>query len=765
LLEILRSYFGIQEGDPEDVIEGKLRAGIAGSDEKLLWAFPAYQDLLSLPVHDDAWLKLEPKEKRVRTFEALRDLIIGISEEKPVLLVLDDLHWMDKTSEEFLEYFIGWVANTHILTLLLYRPEYTHPWGSKSYYGKIGLDQLSIQTSAELVASILKDGEIVPELRELILSRSAGNPLFMEELTQTLRENGSIQRQNHRYVLSAKAADIQVPDTVQGIIAARMDRLEDDIKRTMQVASVIGKDFAFRILEGITGMRDTLKTYLLRLQDLEFIYEKSLFPELEYIFKHAVTQEVAYNSLLLQRKKELHEKIGNTIEQLYKEKPEEFFEILAYHFSRSNAHFKAYQYLRFSADKVIRNNSAWEAFGYYKEAISALNRLPETEEIKRKQVEALHLMLVPVIVLGFPEDSLPMLEEGVRVAQELGDKSGLIRFYSNMGLYYSSRGKHTEGLTYSEKALEEAAKIPDIESMARSGPDVCLSSMAAGNYVKAFEVASRVTHLIEKTNQQAETFGGPTNVYPALLSTCGHCAAMLGDFGKALALCAKSLQLAHDIGNPTTIGLCEYNYGFVAILQGDGKLAEWHFKNSIKFLEKVQFIQPLALAWSGLGIAELLKGELEVGRKHVEKGYKIHRDAEIEWNLSTQTIFLSACHYESGDLDEALHFIEEAGRLAQKNHEKHIKGKSLIWLGRILGKGRFHQSAESEAHILRGLKILEALKTKPDVAAGYFFLGEVYANRGQEKEALENLRRAKEMFQEMGMDYWLVRVQEALGRL
>jgi predicted ATPase len=207
-------------------------------------------------------------QKREKTFEAIRNLLVRESQNGPVILVIEDLHWIDKSSEEFLDYLIGWLAGAKILLLLLYRPEYTHPWGSKSYYNRIGLDQLTAKSSTELIQAILQEGEPVPELRELILNRAAGNPLYMEEFTHTLLENGAIQCKGQKCVLIKDASEIQVPDTIQGIIAARMDRLEDDLKRTMQVASVIGRDFAFRILETITEMRKELKSYLLNLQGL-----------------------------------------------------------------------------------------------------------------------------------------------------------------------------------------------------------------------------------------------------------------------------------------------------------------------------------------------------------------------------------------------------------------------------------------------------------------------------------------------------------------
>ena len=301
ILDVLRSFLGVKEGEPEQVIRQRLKERILGLDENLRRPHPATSRNCCLcrsrmkPIG-----KLEPKQKREKTFEALRDLLIRGTRDRPLVLAVEDLQWIDKTTEEFLTYMIGWLPRTRILLLLLYRPEYVHQWGSKSYYSMIGVGQLSTGTSAELVGAILEGGEVVPELKELILNRAAGNPLFMEELTQSLLQNGSIRRTGDRFVLTRDIASAQVPDTVQGIIAARMDRLEESLKRIMQVAAVIGREFAFRILETITEMKENLKSGLVNLQGLEFIYEKSLFPDLEYIFRHALVQEVAYNSLLIQ---------------------------------------------------------------------------------------------------------------------------------------------------------------------------------------------------------------------------------------------------------------------------------------------------------------------------------------------------------------------------------------------------------------------------------------------------------------------------------
>jgi len=374
ILDILRSYFEIKEGDQELLIKKKMEEKILRLDEKLKGLLPAFHELLSLKVEEQSYQKLEPMQKREKAFEAIRDLLVRKSQERPITLVVEDLHWMDKTSEGFLSYLIEWLANTQILLVLLYRPEYTHIWGSKSYYTKIGLTQLTSQSSAELIRAILYECEIESELETLILNRSAGIPLFIEELNYSLLENGSIQREQNQCFLAIAPIDIQVPNTIQGIIAARMDRLEDNLKRTMQVASVVGRDFSFRLLQTITGLREELKSYLLSLQGWEFIYEKSLFPEVEYVFKHALTQEVAYNSLLLKKRREIHEKIGQAIEKLYPGRLEEFYEMLAHHYDHGEAWGKATEY-HFRAGIKARKKFAFQlALNYFNRAKKILNK-------------------------------------------------------------------------------------------------------------------------------------------------------------------------------------------------------------------------------------------------------------------------------------------------------------------------------------------------------------------------------------------------------
>ncbi|MBC2717815.1 MAG: AAA family ATPase [Desulfobacteraceae bacterium] len=624
LLDILKSYFDIKEGDREYIIKKKIKKGALMLDEKLGCIIPPFHELLSLKSDDESFVSLEPKDKREKTFEALRDLFIRESQNKPLILVIEDLHWIDKTSEEFINYLIGWLTNSPIMLILLYRPEYTHQWGSKSYYTKIGLQQLGTASSIELVQAILEGADVVPELKDLILNRAAGNPLFMEEFTHTLLENGSIQRKNNKYVLIKNAANIDVPDTIQGIIAARMDRLEDNLKRTMQVASVIGRDFAFRILHTITGMHEDLKSCLLNLQGLEFIYEKNLFPELEYIFKHALIQEVAYNSLLIAKRKEFHEKIGKAIEDIYVERLEEFYEMLAYHYSKSDNFEKAYHYLKLSGEKASGNYSVMEAFSFYNEALNFLNRLQDSKENKRKKLELIYLMLKPSLLLGLPENCLQILREGETLASEFNDKKSLAQFYGVLGQYYAFKGKQAQGFEYAEKCVHLAKKIQDIELMVINTLSCYYATQYTGDFEKLTDIASKTIKLLEQTKKETDFFGRPANPYCFLCAECGLTMGHLGEFNIGEALCEKGLRVATEIDDALTIATVETVYSLFFCHKGNGKIALKHAETAVNLMEKIN-IGPLGLglAYGALGWSYLIAGNHKACQKYGEKGLKM----------------------------------------------------------------------------------------------------------------------------------------------
>jgi len=765
ILEILRSYFEISEGERETVIRKRVREKITGLEEKLEGILPPIEDLLSLRVEDEAYLKLEPKRRKEKVFEALRDLVVRVSQERPLVIAIEDLHWIDKTSEEFLDYFIGWLATVKVMLILLHRPEYTHQWGSKSYFTRIGLDQLSLKSSAELVKAILEGGETSPELSALILNRAAGNPLFMEELTHSLLENGSIQMKDQRYVLARTPSDLHVPDTIQGIIAARIDRLEENLKRIMQVASVIGREFAFRILQAISGMSEDLKSQLLNLQGLEFIYEKSLFPELEYIFKHALIQEVAYSSLLSNRRKEIHKRIGGAIEELYAENLEEFYEVLAYHYSRSEAFEKACRYLKLSGKKATRSHALWESFAFYKETVELLQRLPQTEEIKKELIEVIRSMRTPLGILGFPEGSLSFFQLGERLAKESGDAEQVAAIYSGMGVYYSHMGDYLTAMRYTEEGFEEARKAQDIELMAPLGYALCLSYIGTGRYEKIVHKMPEVINLLEKTGKESDFFTQAVNPYSYICGNSGTALGYLGRFEEGKAYLEKALRNATRLGDPATLGMIQFMYGLLFYIRGDFKAAKEHLEKSIAYGEEAKYPMIIALALCTLGHAHCFLGDPETGRRQAEEGLRIYIDSGIEAILPFCLWTMGSIHLDLRDLKNAGDFMEQALSLSRKNREEDREGLALVGLGRVLGKRKQPQTEQAQEFFSKGLEILHNLKTKPWYSQGRMFLGEYYLDTCEKEKAMENLKEAEVMFQEMGMEHWLDRTRKLLERI
>jgi tetratricopeptide (TPR) repeat protein len=370
-----------------------------------------------------------------------------------------------------------------------------------------------------------------------------------------------------------------------------------------------------------------------------------------------------------------------------------------------------------------------------------------------------------MVFLAYPEDSLQILQEGERLSKELGDERSLANIYSSIGMYYSLRGESLLGRKYAQYCFEEAEKIQDIELMAPIGFDLSVSYNGAGEFFKVAELAPRVLALLESTQRESESFGKGINLYSALLSNYGGAMGMLGNFEEGEALCEKGLRFALDIDNLYNIGWAELTYSAFFAAKGDGKNAVDHSLNSVRYFEELQLVLGIGLALTELGLGYYFLGDLETAREHVQKAIDIQSSAGIPFYSSLPYWILGVVDLDSGDLENALGCTEEALELAKKNNEKLTEGTSRILLGRVLGKADKSRYSEAEECILQGIKLLDELKLKPFFSQGYFCLGELYSDIGQEEKALENLKKAEGLFQEMGMDYWLRKTQAVLERV
>ena len=667
-----------------------------------------------------------------------------------------------------MDYLIGWLTGAKILLLLLYRPEYTHPWGSKSYYNRIGLDQLTTKSSAELIQAILQGGDPVPELRKLILNRAAGNPLYMEEFTHTLLENGAIQCKDQKCVLIENASEIQVPDTIQGIIAARMDRLEDDLKRTMQVASVIGRDFAFRILETITEMREELKSYLLNLQGLEFIYEKRLFPELEYVFKHALTQEVAYNSLLQKRRKEIHEKIGRAIEEIWPDRLEEFYEMLAYHYYEGEDLEKALVYLSKAGDKTAAAYANEEALDYYARALEVCDKLGNTAlsaslylsrnrglvnctighfkgaiaDFNRMRSAAFnvanrHLEGVALSYRGYAEHQNHMVgkpEETLKAALTIADEGYEdVRFRASatLGGHFLVYNRHREAGPLLSDATKFASKVDD--SLIQGWWLVFESLLP--NWQGRFEDALKILTQWHGVTRK----GGVAFLMSSFVEALAR--GGKGEYEKAKARLEELLTTARRIGDAFWMARGLNAMGWIYTeLQDHQQAMTWN-QQGVEVAREANFSIPEAESNARLNLGDnlLTLGRIDEAEKHFQKVEQVVRNPRPQdhfmlWRYS-QHLFHS--HGElwlaRGNPDMAITYADECLALAgQSKSEKNIVKGHRLRAQVFLAQGKLEE-ANQELSI--ALEVAKRVGNPPQLWKTYAVMGDLRQKQERPNDA------------------------------
>jgi class 3 adenylate cyclase/tetratricopeptide (TPR) repeat protein len=736
ILDVLKGHFDIQEEDREVTIKKKIRESLRGSNEDAEVVPPALHEVLSLKVQDEKYLQLGPQQRRERTFEAIRDLLVRESRQKPLILAVEDLHWIDKTSEDFLDYLIGFLPNARILLILLYRPEYTHTWGSKSYYGKIGLDQLSAQTSAELVQAILEGGDVTPEIAGLVLGRAGGNPLFVEELTHSLVENGSIQRKDDRFVLACKPSEIEVPETIQGIIAARMDRIEEKLKRIMQVASVIGREFSYRILQAITGMSEALKASLLNLQGLEFIYEKQLFPELEYIFKHALTQEVAYNSLLLKKRKEIHARIGQAIEQLFTERLEEYYEVLAYHYVKSHDKTKALQYLDLANQKTVQANAMEDAKAYFDQAMEMLDTLPNTPENRERRISLLVRQRDVFLWLFKLRDYNDLLTRYKPMAEEVDNLGLLGAFYaSQAGCEYHS-GSLDKTLELANKGLELCKDSENAQGLRMAYTLITWSHMYRGDFELTLAWKDEVVKATEARFELA--------TYAFALTAASLSLSCLGRWDEAVQEARKVLDVAEKFSDNH---LGSMGAGVLAFVYTSmGELA--HAIESAELsVEKAPTLLDRAMSEAWLGGVCCKAGQVEKGIELLASFVGACRAAESRAFEHFFANPLGEGYLLAGQDEKAGETLRENLKLATRCGAGWGMGQSRRLLGEVALKNNRDEAA---THFEKAISIFQEIKAENELALAYSGMGRFHKQQGNTEQAREYLTKALEIFERLG---------------
>jgi class 3 adenylate cyclase/tetratricopeptide (TPR) repeat protein len=765
LIDLLRAYFQIEVGDEARKIREKVTGKLLSLDRALEPSLPALLWLLDVPSDDSQWQRLEPPQRRQQTLEGIKRLLLRESQVQPLVLVFEDLHWIDAETQALLDSLAESLPSARLLLLVNYRPEYQHAWGSKTYYRQLRIDPLAPESAEELLGSLLGNDAVLQPLKRLLIDRTEGNPFFLEESVHTLVETNVLVGERGAYRLTTAIPTLQIPATAQAILAARIDRLAPEDKRLLQAASVIGKDVPFTLLQAVAeGSEEQLRRGLANLQAAEFLYEARLFPDLEYTFKHALTHDVAYGSLLQERRRSLHRQIVESIERLHPDRRGEHVERLAYHAFRGEAWSKAVTYLQQAGAKAFARSANRESATYLEQALDCLDNLPEDGETLAQAIDLRVELRHALWPLGENRRILDHLQKAETLAETLGDQRRLVRVLSVMGYSFWMLGDSDRVVLANARALEIATSLGDFALEVGANLALGIAYYSLGAYDRATGPLNRNMGSLQGERMYGR-FGtaGVTSVLSIMV--LAWCHAELGSFAEGIARGEEALRIAHARDDNLSLMFADLGVGQLYLVQGDLARAVPTLERGLATCRTWDF--PSWLPWfaSRVGAAYALAGRITEGLPLLEQA--VEQAASMGWRADASPLAarLGEAYLEAGRTQDASALAARALDLAVEHRGRGHQAWALRLLGEIAFRGDPPDLDQTEALYRRALALAEPLKMRPLGAHCYLGLGKVYRRMGDCPKAQEHLATAVTMYREMDMRLWLGRTETEMKAL
>jgi len=755
VIDLLKAYFQIGNQDDHRKIREKIVEKVLALDDALKPALPAFFTLLDVPVEDPQWQGLDPPQRRQRTLDAVRHLLLRESRVQPVLLTFEDLHWIDTETQALLDRLVESVPMARLLLLVSYRPEYQHGWGNKTCYTQLRLDPLAPDSAEEFLEGLLGSDTSLSPLKRLLIERTEGNPFFLEESVRTLVETQLLAGKRGAHRLAKTLPSIQVPATVQAVLAARIDRLPLEEKRLLQSAAVIGRHVPFVLLQAIAELPEPqLRRGLGHLQSAEFLYETSLFPDVEYTFKHALTHEVAYGSLLEDRRRALHGRIVDAIERLYPNRLAEHVERLADHTFRGEVWDKAVTYLRHAGAKAALRSVHREAATYFQQALAALTHLPQSRDTLEQAIDLRFDLRTALIPLGEYARIFDYLQEAETVATTLDDPRRLGRVCVYVTSYFREIGEYDRAIDSGRRALSIAEAMGDLALQVPANHFLGQVCHDQGRYRQGSQFLRRNVKALAG-DLSHERLGLP--YVPSVHSRTWlvRCLAQLGEFAEGIAIGEAGVRIAESVDHPFSLTSAHWGLGGLYLGRGD-------LDRAIRVLERgfdlgrawsIRILLP-ALA-SELGSAYALSGRLPRAVPLLEQAVEQHASIRGTVGLSTRLSALSQAYLLVGRFDDAATHARRALTLALDHKEQGNQAHALHLLGAIAANTDATDGPRAEVSCLQALALSQELEMQPLTAQCHRTLGMVYRRSGDSTKAMEHSSAAHALFSQMDMPFWL----------
>jgi class 3 adenylate cyclase/tetratricopeptide (TPR) repeat protein len=776
VIDLLERYSHVEEHDDARTIRAKVTGQAVTLDPTLQETVPALLALLDAVPEDSPFLRLDPPQRRQGTLDALKRVLLRESHEQPLLLVFEDLHWIDAETQALLNSLVESLPTARLLLLVNYRPEYQHGWGSKTYYTQLRLDPLPPASAEEFLQALLGDNANLPSLTSLLITRTEGNPFFLEESVRTLAETGVLVGAPGAYRLVQSLAGLQVPATVQAVLASRIDRLSAEEKRLLQTAAVIGTEVPWPLLQALADVPEAeIQRHLTALQHAEFLYETRLFPEHEYTFKHALTHEVAYSGLLLERRRVLHARIVEALETLAgeglhpaptqsRQRVAEQVERLAHHALRGEVWDKALAYCRQAGDKAMARSAYHEATEYFEQALGALLHLPETRDTREQAIDLRLALRSALFPSGDSERMVTYLREAETLAVALNDARRLRQIVGFLSAHFRNRGAYDQSIAAAQRALTLATVDQDVVLQALANQNLGATYWAQGDYLRAIDCLGKTTMSLSGAQRQAR-FGQA--ILPSVQSRAflAACYAELGRFAEGNALGEEGLQIAETAAHPSSLMWAYYGIGLLSFCQGDLRRAHARLERAMGICQEANlpiFFPRMATA---LGAAYTLAGRLADAIPLLTQAVEQTTAVEMVGFQALCRLPLGEAHLLADRLEEAQTLAEQALTLARAHQERGNEAYALRLLGDIAARSDLPQGESAVAHYHQALTLAEALGMRPLVAHCRRGLGTLYAKRGNWAQARPELAAARDLYQAMDMTFWLPQVEAVLAQV
>ena len=757
IIDILKSNFDIQDTDGDLEIGNKVSKGLKALGVDEFSTSPYLLELLSVKDSGIDEIAMSPEARKARTHEALKRIVLKGSEIRPLILAIEDLHWIDKCSEELQEDLLGSIAGERVFMIYTYRPEYLHSWGARSYHSQVNLNRLSNRESLAMITHILGTEAFAPDLGELVLEKTEGIPFFIEEFMRSIRDLGVVERKDNTYYLSKKVQDVTIPSTIQDVIMARVDSLTEGTKEVLQTGSAIEREFSYQLLKGVVRMAENeLIHHLSSLKDSELLYERGIYPQSTYIIKHALVREVVYDSILSKRKKQLHERIGHAIEALYQDYIIEHYGVLAEHFFESENNEKGAEYSKLAAKRAQKAASYNDAIHYGNKRVACLERIPQSEAVEKELIDARVTLGLYYNQMSYLVKANEVVAPIVELALKKKYKRRISQINTIIGTYtFGVEGNYPKGIQYLEDALKIAKESNDWASLWASNHWLGHAYAENCEFEKALYHLNQALKISEAANIIWSVSIMKSCIAQTVFNTQGN-----AELGYQTSL--EGLNLAKESGDALSKAEAYVHHGVSCFLKGFIDEAESHLINGANYCLKIDYTVGF-LANQYLGMIYLEMKQYRKSQACFAESISILENrggwrSVVHFNKIALTLIKTKQHDKDINIELLYKYMDE-------NKIKALEGPMALWISQIFLNVDEPDIQISENWLQKAISADQKNGQRWNLSMDYVVYAELFKLKKENVEAKKRLSQAIELYQECGADGWVKKYKKVLAEL